>query len=475
MADLSKGYSIPDFAPKPAARPKLLSHLGTSLFVTIGLGCIAGLYLQLAPRRYSSGMSLNLPSISSVTQVDVPGLGATSVQSTSPYASAQDPRENYKIIAGSDQVLASAANIMRRPVADMGKPKLKVVDGSTVMQVEFLGKTAAEARDKTNAFYQAFEQRLADLRRESATDREQTVQRAIGNSQQKLNLAQQQVASYRAQTGLSSEVQVQQLATNIENLRRQRSEILSDQTKAATRLESLRGNLSLSSQQASDALKLQADPLIQEAVKKYSEVTAELTNTESIYQPDHPAVLQEREKQRELQALMRQRATELVGAENVGQVSISTPSGSPAREILIQDLVLSQVDTQGLGAKIVTLDQEIAALESKLAQLAQAQSSLDGLKRNMQIAETVFSSKLAQLDVDNANDYDAYPKMQLLAAANLPDAPVSPKRSLILLGVGASALLLNTGAITLWAYRRKNWQQKYGIDDRGLSQQPGLA
>ena len=93
----------------------------------------------------------------------------------------------------------------------------------------------------------------------------------------------------------------------------------------------------------------------------------------------------------------------------------------------------------------------------------------------MQIAETVFSSKLAQLDVDNANDYDAYPKMQLLAAANLPDAPVSPKRSLILLGVGASALLLNTGAITLWAYRRKNWQQKYGIDDRGLNQQPGLA
>ncbi len=475
MADLSKGYSIPDFAPKPAARPKLLNHLGTSLFCTIALGCIAGLYLQLAPRRYSSGMSLNLPSISSTTRVDLPGLGATSVQSNSPYASAQDPRENYKIIAGSDQVLELAANMMHRPVTEMGKPKLKVVDGSTVMQVEFLGKTAEEARDKTNAFYQAFEQRLATLRHESATDREQTVQQAIGNSQQKLNLAQQQVASYRAQTGLSSEVQVQELATNIENLRRQRAEILADQTKAASRLQSLRGNLSLSASQASDTLKLQADPLIQEAVKKYSEVTAELTNTESIYQPDHPAVLQEREKQRELQALMRQRASELVGSENVGQVSISSPAGSPAREILIQDLVLSQVDTRGLGAKIITLDQEIASLEAKLAQLAQAQSSLDGLKRNMQIAETVFSSKLAQLDVDNANDYDAYPKMQLLAAANLPDAPIAPKRSLILLGVGASALLLNTGAITLWAYRRKNWQQKYGIDDRGLNQQPGLA
>jgi uncharacterized protein involved in exopolysaccharide biosynthesis len=475
MVDISKGYTIPDFAPQPQLRPKLLNHLGTSVFATIALGCIAGLYLQLAPRRYSSGMTLNLPSISSVTRVDVPGLGATSVQSNSPYASAQDPRENYKIIAGSDQVLEQAAKIMHRSVAAMGKPKLKVVDASTVIQVEFLGKTAEEARDKTNAFYQALEMRLDELRQQSATERERGVQQAIGSSQQKLSLAQQQVARYRAQTGLSADAQIQELATNIENLRRQRSEILADQTKSATRLESLRGNLSLSAKQATDALKLQADPLIQETVKKYSEVTAELTNTESIYQPDHPAVLQEREKQRQLQALMRQRAGELVGDENVGQVSISTPNGSPAREILIQDLVLSQVDARGLGAKIIILDQEIQTLEAKLAGLAQSQSSLDSLKNNMRIAETVFSSKLAQLDVDNTNVYDAYPKMQLLAAANLPDTPVSPKRSLILLGVGASALLLNTGALTLWAYRRKHWRQNSRADDREVNRQPGLA
>jgi uncharacterized protein involved in exopolysaccharide biosynthesis len=475
MVDLSKGYSVPDFPPPVPPRPKLLNYLGSSLFCTVTLACIAGLYLQVAPRRYSSGMTLNLPSVSSLTQVDVPGVGATSVQSSSPYAGAQDPRENYKIIAASDQVLEQAAKLMRRSVAEMGKPKIKVVDGATVLQVEFLGKTAEEARDKTNTFYKALEMRLDELRQEATADREQIVQQAIGNSQQKLSSAQQQVASYRAQSGLSADVQVQELATNIENLRRQRAELLSDQMKSTTRLNSLRGNLSLSSQQATDSLKLQADPLIQETVKKYSEVTAELTNTASIYQPDHPAVLQEREKQRELQALLRQRAIELVGTDNFAQTSISTPTGSPAREILIQDLVLSQVDASGLGAKVATLDSEIQELEVKLAQLAQAQSSLDGLKRNMQIAETVFSSKLAQLDVGNSNIYEAYPKMQLLAAANLPDTPVSPKRSLVLGGVGAATVLLNTGAITLWAYRRKNWQGKHAPDDHDLRQQPGLA
>ncbi|MBE9030968.1 hypothetical protein IQ266_14625 [filamentous cyanobacterium LEGE 11480] len=476
MVDLSKGAAVPNFGPPPTARPKLRHYLGASLFASAAIVCIAGLYLQVAPRRYSSGMILNLPSVSSATQVNVPGLGGTSVQNTSPYASSQDPRENYKIIASSDKVLEIAANIMQRPVSEMGKPKIKVVDGSTVMQVDFLGKTAEEARDKTQAFYQALETRLNELRQQATSDREQIVQRAISSSQQKLTQTQQQVAGYRASTGLNSEIQLRELAANIENLRRQRSELLSEQTQTASRMNALRGNLSLSSRQATDSLKLQADPLFQETVKKYSEVTAELTNTESIYQPDHPAVLQEREKQRELQSLLRQRATELVGSENLNRVSVSMPNGSRAREVLIQDLVVSQVNSRGLTAKVSTLDREIQVLEGKLAQLAQAQSSLDALKRNMQIAETVFSSKLAQLDVDNSDVYAAYPKMQLLSGANLADAPVSPKRTLVMVGAVAAMLLLNSGSLTLWAYRRKNWRQQQGLDGDGFSsRRPGLA
>lgn len=475
MVDMSQGYSMPKFGQAADGRPKLRYYLGASLLLTAALSCVTGIYLQFAPKRYRSGMTLNLPSVSSATQVNVPGLGGTSVQNVSPYASSQDPRENYKIIASSDQVLEKAANRMQQSVPDMGKPKIKVVDGSTVMQVEFLGQTAEEARQKTQAFYQALEMRLDELRLQAARDREKNVQRTIENTQKKLQSSQQQVANYRATTGLSSTVQLDELASNIENLRRQRAELLAEQTQAASRASALRGNLSMSSQQATNSLKLQADPLFQETVKKYSEVTAELTNTESIYQPDHPAVLQEREKQRELQQLLRQRASELIGAANVNQTSISMPNGSPAREVLIQDLVVSQVNTRGLSTKISTLDRQIQQLEGKLANFAQSQSQLDALKRNMQIAETVFSSKLAQLDVDSANIYDAYPKMQLLAGPNLADAPVSPQRGLALAGLAAGTLLLNSGSLTLWAYRRKNWRQQQGMDTDGFSQHPELA
>lgn len=458
-----------DFTLASKSRPKLQNYLGTSLLCTVALACIAGLFVQLAPRTYSSKMTLNIPSVSSATSVDVPGRGSANFQSSSPYVGTQDPRENYRIIATSPKVLEMAAQIMQYPIDKMGNPKVKVVDGATVMEVAFLGKTAEEARDKTNAFYKALEMRLNELRQQADTDREQVVQRAISNSQQKLDLAQQKVASYRAQTGLSSEEQLQQLALNIEQLRRQRAEILSEQTKTASRFESLQGDLALSPRQATGSLRLQTDPLFQETIKKYSEVTTNLTNTESIYQPDHPAVLQERANQRELQSLLRQRAAELIGSKDFKQASISTPNASTARDALIQDLVVSQVNSKGLVAQVATLDRQIQVLEGKLAQLAQAQSNLDALKRNMNIAETVFSSKLAQLEVDNASAYDVYPKMQLLADADLPKSPASPKPNLVMLGVVGAAILLNSGALTLWGYRWKNWRQQQSSDNLTLS------
>ncbi len=461
MTNVSKSPVMAAFRMSSIPCPYLYHYLATSLLGSILIGSIATAYLQLAPQRYSSSMTLNLPSTNSFTRVDVPGLGGASVQNTSPYASAQDPRENYKIIAGSDQVLGMAALLMKKSIADMGKPTLKVVDGATVMQVSFMGNNPREAQAKTQAFHQALEIRLDELRKESVNQNEQSVQKAIGSSQKKLGLAQQQVASYRAQTGLNSEAQVQELAINIENLRRQRSELIAEQTKAASRFQSLRGNLSLNSQQATDTLKLQADPVLQEAAKKYSQVTAELTNTESTYQPNHPIVLQERETQRELKALIQNRSQELLGRDPAQQ-GVNASISSPAREALMQDLVLSQVDAQGFGAKIVSLDSEIALLETRLTHLAQSQAKLDILKRNMQISETVFSSKLTQLGAESSDASDAYPKMQLLAAANLPDEPVQPKRSLVLVGAGASILLLNTGALTLWAYHRKNWYQRHG-------------
>jgi uncharacterized protein involved in exopolysaccharide biosynthesis len=454
---LSEGYFRPAVHLRAIDRPKLRYYLGPSLLAVAILVGFAGFYWQRFPLRYSSIMTLNLR------------------QSDSSYTNVLAPRENYQIIANSQQVLDMAAQRMGRSIADMGQPKVQLVDKSTAIQVEFLGQTAAEARDKNHAFYQALTTRLHELRQQVATEQGQNVQQTIANLQQRLTTIQQQIAQQQLRTGLSTDIQLPELAANIENLRRQRVELLAEQVKTEARLKSLRRYLSLNPQQASDSLKLQADPLFQTIIKKYSEVTVALANTTSIYQPNHPAVRQERFQQRRLQALLRQRAKTLIGTSNLSRVNVSLPNGSLAQATLIQNLVMAEVDSHALKAQIATLDRSLQRLAGRLVQLAQAQSEIDTLKRHLRIIEALAATKLAQLNGNPANVYVTYPPIQLLAGPSLASAPVPSQRTLVMGGAVISALLITTGSLSLWNDRRKNWQAQV-LHDRALpNQQLGLV
>jgi phage shock protein A len=87
---------------------------------------------------------------------------------------------------------------------------------------------------------------------------------------------------------LNSEEQIKDLTTNIEQLRRQRAEILAQQQQATTRLKELSTNLKLSAGQATDAFRLQTDQIFQQNLKNYSEASAALVVLESKFLPNHP-------------------------------------------------------------------------------------------------------------------------------------------------------------------------------------------
>ncbi|NJL42079.1 MAG: hypothetical protein HC899_39675 [Leptolyngbyaceae cyanobacterium SM1_4_3] len=63
----------------------------------------------------------------------------------------------------------------------------------------------------------------------------------------------------------------------------------SSQTNA--RVEQLTSNLELSARQANDAFLLQADPLFQQTLKNYSDITANLAVLESRFTADAPTVV----------------------------------------------------------------------------------------------------------------------------------------------------------------------------------------
>jgi len=458
--EISAGY--------PSKSAKSVANRGrSSLYLLLGLAtnvvfwASAFLYLKVTPPTYTSSSAINLPGEGSNTNVTLPGIGQASYQNSSPYgsSSSQDPRENYKFIAESEAVLKAASAGINMSLKEFGEPRLKLLNNTTMMTVEFKGANPEEARNKSLAFYKAFEARLIELRTQEASQRDVGFQTALNSSQKKLESAQKRLSDYKARSGLNSDNQISDLTSNIEQLRRQRAEILAQQQQASTRLAQLSTNLKLSAGQATDAFVLQTDQIFQQNLKNYSDASAALIVLESKFLPNHPTLITETAKRDAVQQALLARGQSLLGRPvslaTLKQLNLSTTNSDSSRDTLFQQLVTVQADQKGFTAQAQAINQQIAQLENRLQNLAQQQSELDALRRDMQVAETVFSSTLARLDIGKSNTFGSYTLIQIVAEPTLPDTPTTPKKSYVYLGAATGSLLSSTGLVLLWLRDRK--------------------
>ncbi|MEP0745374.1 hypothetical protein [Coleofasciculus sp. FACHB-501] len=459
---ITDSASISKSSPKSArSQGNWMRYLVLGLLTNAAIWGGALYYIKVTKPNYSTELALSLPSAGSASNINLPGIGQASSKSDSPYMSTnQDPRENYKFLALSKPVLETAANKLNMPLQDFGKPRAKVLDNTTLMTFEFQGTTPEEAYKKSLALYEALQVKINELRIKEAAQQDKTLQSTLGESQKKLKAAQTRLSEYKARSGLTSTDQLTNLSQNIEQLRRQRAEVLAKQQDANARLQGLSSSLDLSAKQAADAFVLQADSLFQQYLQDYSEANSLFVALQSKFLPDHPALIQQQAKLNAAQtALLRQGRSLLkrpVTIASLEELNLSKSGGSgTSRDALFLELVTVQTEAQGLQAEARSLNQQLALLENRLKSLAQQEVSLADLMRDVQIAEAVFSSTLARLDLSKSNISSSYPQLQIFTEPTIPTSASAPNKKLVLLGAALGSLFCTNGLLLLWLRDRK--------------------
>jgi uncharacterized protein involved in exopolysaccharide biosynthesis len=444
----------------PVPKRHWISTIGRLLLMNSLLTLIAWIAIKTAKQTYSTQINLSIPSPNNNVSLNLPNVSSASISSGSPYVGARDPRASYQVLLQSQQVLNDAADRANLSLEAFGQPKIKLVDETTIMQISFNGKNPEEAQAKAIALYDALQMQLNQLRKEEIEKRELELQSSLGTSQQKLLKAQSKMNQFRVKSGLSSEEQIKDLAKNIEELRKNRSSLLAETQKNGSRLKGLTQNLGVSPRQATDSFILQSDSLFQQTLKNYSDITAGLVLLESNLAPTNPEVKMERTKQTEVRASLLQRGSQLLGRpitlEMIDRLTLSgssTTATNSSRESLFRDLVTTQIEGNGTASQVQALDSQIQQLEQRLQRLVQQQSGLDTLKRDVQMAEAVFSSKLTQADVNRGNIYDSYPLVQKLSGPDLPQPVAFPNPIYVVLGTVTGSILISS-AIIIHALRR---------------------
>ena len=453
---------IPKFLPKSAVKKgSWQPYLFLGLIANAAIWSLALLYLKLAPATYTSHSAIALPGEGSSVNVNLPNIGEASYQNSAPYSggSTQDPRENYKFIAESEPVLKAAAEQLNMTPKQFGEPQIKVVVNSAIMEVSFKGKSPKEAQDKSLAFYQTFETRLNKLRVQAVARRDVGFRSALGTSQRKLEIAQKRLSNYKARSGLNSGQQVTELSGSIEYLRRQKAEIQAQQQQASDRLKQLSADLNLSTPQAADAFVLKSDQVFQQNLKDYSETKAALDILSSKFLPNSPTLVEQKAKLEAAEKAILTRSQFLLRRQitlaTLRQLNLSSNNSDSAREQLFQQLIAVRAEEKGLQGQAQVLDKQIAKFEDKLKNLGAQENTLDALKRDLQVAEAVFSSTLAKLDIGNSNVFGSYPLMEIVTEPTLPEDPSWPRKEFVLLGTILCSLFVSTGMGLIWLRQRK--------------------
>ena len=451
---------------KLASIPPWLTYLAIGIATNVVIWTLAIFYLQKASPSYTSDLALSLPATGSSANVNLPGIGQASTSSESPYnVNSQDPRENYKFLLTSKSVLKAAAKELNMTSREFGQPRITIISNTTLMKVEIGGDTPEIAQSKAKALFDSLQDKLEQLRQQQLEQQDRVLQSSLETSQKKLKEAQQKLSDYKVATALNSTAQIANLTTNIEQLRKQRAEVLAQQQQASGRVIELSSNLKINSEQASDGFVLQTDPIFQKAFQDFSESNAAYTNLMSKFLPIHPAVIDEKAKRDGAEAVLLSRASILLGRpvnqRIIAQLNQSnTGSDNSAKTSLSQQLVTAESEREGFAAQAKALEQQIALLEERLKNLGKKESTLENLEREVRTAEAVFTSTLTRLDLGKSTVSGSYPQIQVFSEPSLPGSATSPKPLFAFAGAALASFFCSNGILLLWLRQRKKRKRK---------------
>ncbi|NJL51862.1 MAG: hypothetical protein HC930_05855 [Hydrococcus sp. SU_1_0] len=115
------------------------------------------------------------------------------------------------------------------------------------------------------------------------------------------------------------------------------------------------------------------------------------------------------------------------------------------KENILGALIDLQGEQQGLQKQGEELERQMAQLKIRQKQRSRSGSELDRLKKNVQIAEAVYSSTLTQLEINQTDTSNLYPPISLLTQPNLPKTSTSPKKTYIFIGFCPGFILFDHG------------------------------
>lgn len=443
-----------NYPPKQTSR---LNYLDLGVLLNMVIWTLVLAYLKFSIPIYTSKLGVKIIETNPEVEVMTPHEGkTTSVSSDWLPSSKQDSKNDYIYIATSSQVLEKSAYLMGITVEAFGEPKITVDRDNSIIDFSIVGNTPEEAQQKAMSLYQVITKQIETLRTEGIQKQAQKTQITLESAREKLNIAQQKLAKYQSISGLDSNEKTKNIAAKIETVRQQQAELLAQQKGVSRRYVELSQSFSkLFSTNAEDAYKLETNDIYREYQEQYTQARKDLTSLLTRFTSDHPLVIEKKEQLAEITAALQKQASALLGKPmSLSTIAKMIPVTIDSelqitRRDLLKNIANNRAEVQQLIAENKELEAQIIQLEDSLKTSSTNQFEADSLRRDLQVAEAIFTATLNKLDLGQENIYSIYPSIQLITEPTRPEKPRTPSLSFALWSGISGSFLVTTGLVIL--------------------------
>lgn len=407
-------------------------------------------YLRTAPLSYRSSTSLILPGSGASASMNLNGIGQASSYANSAFASnSVSPTETYKRLIGADRILEAAANSMGLTRQEFGKPRIDLVDQTSLIHLEMTGSTAENAQARGDALLAAFFTEIDALRADEQATREDSGLAAIADYRDSVSATRADISRLQRKTGLVSATQYDAIVETTRLLQSRVNDLaatLSDKTQNVAALER---SLNIRADAAAATLKLYADAEFVSLTEEIATSAATLAQARSMYGEGHPKVQDARAAYATATATTLRQAASVTGLDASSLTDLDlAPAG--ARADLLAQLVRMDAERSGIAKQHATLSSQLVKDLARQRGLASSAAKLQDLQRDFTVAEAVFASAIARAQSTKSDVYASYPLVQVLENPSLPDRASSPNRKLAIAAGGAATFMMLIGLLLGW-------------------------
>ncbi len=363
-----------------------------------------------------------------------------------------NPLKTQALLINSESVLKEVVDILKLKDKD-GAPldagaialDIESVTGTDVLKVSFSSEDPVLAKAVVNQTMKAYIDDNTQRNRLEASGAAESIQEQVRTAKRELNEAAEALRRFKAKNKIINlQEETSGTVKNITKVDEEINTVRSELADLTAREQQIRRQLKVADNSV-DIASLSDNEGVQGVLKQLQEVQAQIATSSSLLQPNHPTLVDLRNKEANLQALLDQRTNQSLGYD--AQITPEKLQMGDIKQGLATELARIESARSGLQNKINSL----VLIREKYRQRADTLPNLEkrqgDIQRRLSVAQGSYEDLLTKEREINIAQKQIVGNASILEYAKIQSSVKALKKNLLIAGGGVFiGLLLGVAA-----------------------------